>query len=228
MSEPVHGLPGVKSTRTASYRGVFRSADGVRYLPGGAVVDGALARDVGHVDDPDVLRAGTLLGKVAATGRYGASVLGVLAEAYTTGTTMTVAPAVAAELVRRVGASGTFIVTGPASEAGAVASETITYSGVNTTSGAITITAASADFIAGSLVQPTDGSQTPITFVPDGYGLKVTDSGGADVLTPLPHVPVAGIVDAAQLLPWPADVSLKRQIKTWLGAAGKFVFADAF
>jgi hypothetical protein len=228
MSEPVHGLPGLKSASTASYRGVFRSIDAVRYLPGGAVIDGAKARDLGHGDDPDVLRAGTLLGKVAATGRYAASVIGTLGADYTTGTTMTVSAAVAAELVRRIGTSGTFIVTGPPSEAGTVASDTITYSNVNTATGAVTITASSVDFIAGSLVQPTDGSQTPITFVPDGYGIKVTDASGANVLTPMPHVPVAGTIDSSQLLPWPADASLRTQIKTWLGNAGSFVFDDAF
>src|SRR5690606_729053 len=108
------------------------------------------------------------------------------------------------------------------------ATETITYSNVNTTTGALTVTASSADYVAGSFVQPTDGSEAALSFVPDGYGIKVTDADGDDADVPMPLVPVAGTVDSTQITGWPSDASLQQQVKTWLNAAGQFVFDDAY
>jgi hypothetical protein len=51
----------------------------------------------------------------------------------------------------------------------------VTFSAVNTTTGAITITAVGADAISGSFIQPVDGSETIITLLCDAWGKKVAD-----------------------------------------------------
>ena len=55
-------------------------------------------------------------------------------------TTITTDVNTAAELVRRIGATGTFKLTGPPTAGGAVVTQTVTFSAVNTSTGAITIT----------------------------------------------------------------------------------------
>jgi hypothetical protein len=82
-------------------------------------------------------------------------------------------------------------------------------------------------FVTGSLIQPTDGSETILTIVPDGHGLDVpSDSSHFE----WPLVPIGGVIDDAQVLPWPADTSLREWIRTQLStlAGGKFSFSGKF
>jgi hypothetical protein len=141
MLTPNLGLPQVMTERTSQHRWVV--VDGIlSYVPGGAIIDGAKSRDYGNTDNTRGLRAGTLMGRVTSGGKWANSVLGETSGALTnSGTTITVSAASAVEIVRRIGATGTLSVTGPPTAAGTVRTLTATYSAVNTTTGAITITA---------------------------------------------------------------------------------------
>jgi hypothetical protein len=334
-------MPGLGTTKTAAYRQIWASSSGRQYLPGGGVIAGSAARDPLNTGDVDTLRAGLLMGKVTATGKYAPSVIGVAGEAMDGDETeMTVAAAVVTELVRRIGASGTFKLVGPPTAAGTVRTVTVTYSaasgtaititamgvaeaqtitpsvsptvgswyvryrgdnGVEVISAAIAYNATAAtiqtalramhadlaavvvtdsgnaglsdgtvtvtwpqkgatggphsllqpfakgdllatavivsltcardatgingDFVTGSLICPTDGSETPVTFVDAADGIKVT-LDNADVDVQFPHIPVAGVVDASQIVNYPADTSTQAWVKAALKAAGQFVFDD--
>jgi hypothetical protein len=181
----------------------------------------------------DILRAGRLMGKITASGLYAPSIIGVLQSAYSKSgsgnTSMTVSAAQATELVRRVGSTGTFQICGPPSANGTVATEQITYSAVNTTTGVITITAASANFAAGSWVQPEDGSETIRTFLDVEAGIKVTDQDDNDVDQQWGKVPIAGVIDQSQIINWGTDTSLQARIQTQLRDMGiGFVFDGDF
>jgi hypothetical protein len=343
MIGSINGLPGVGSTVTSTARIVLASVIGALYLPLGRILDGSKSRDPLNTGDTDTLRAGVLLGKITSGGKYGPSILGVLGAAYDVSaapTEMTVSAATATEIVRRIGASGTFKLVGPPSAGGTVQSATVTYSAVDTSTGVITVTSVGAgadevqtiaiagslsagtftltfvdsdgvlnttspiahnastanvqtgvdnalgaskvtvggtaitgmtftfggvgyaktpqalidvdtsgltgmtsvsvtrttsgvglaanDYIAGSLVQPTDGSGDMLTFIPDGTGLKVTDASGANIDVALPRLPIGGIVDPANFVNWPSDTSLKAWIRSKLNANGRFVFTDTF
>jgi len=92
-------------------------------------------------------------------------------------------------------------------------------------------TAVDGRFVAGSFVQPNDGSEAPLTFVPDGTGIKVTDIDGNSVDTQWGRLPVGGLVDSAQILPaWPSDTSLRAWIVSSLrtGAGGGLGFNHLF
>jgi hypothetical protein len=144
-------------------------------------------------------------------------------------TSLSVAPAVAAELLRRVGVTGTFKLVGPPTAGGTVATQTVTYTVVNTVSGAITVNALGAAAIAGSFVQPTDGSEAPITLMASRWGQKVTDVSGASTDTLCDALLLAGHVKTANLVNYPTDTSLV----AWLKAALRtncpaLTFDDAF
>src|SRR5437667_398009 len=82
-------------------------------------------------------------------------------------------------------------------------SETFPYSAVNLTTGVITATAISNAYVAGSFVQPPDGSATINTLIPDwDYGIQVVDQDGNSIASvDFPKVPVSGILDSSQILP---------------------------
>ena len=223
----IPGLPRVGSVTKSVHRRVFLS-DIEWYLAGGRIIDGANASDPGNTPDVFVLRAGLLMGKITASGLYGASIIDTTQGAYTAGgTSITLTAAGAAELVRRVGTSGTFTLTGPPAAAGVVARSTVTYSAVNTTTGVVTITSPGISFISGSFVQPTDGSQDPVTLIPDGWGKTVLD---IDFLTrisiPFDYFPVGGLIQSSQIINWPSDTSLQSFLVGKLSQQGgsKFFF----
>lgn len=229
--QPFPGMPGVSAERISKHRTV--TADGyLEFLPGGVILDGAKTRDP---DNPDAatdstavtrLRAGLLLGKVAATGKYANSVIGVTQGAYASGaTSITVTPTEAAEIVRRVGATGNLLFIGPPTAGGTVATITQAFSAVNTTTGVITITSLGANLIAGAFVSDTDGSATPLTFTPDGWEIPLP-ADGTD--TPLAQPPIEGNIDGSKLLPWPTDTALRAWIRSGLNSFGKFVFTEQY
>lgn len=215
VSATSNGLPGLKSQRTVTPRNVF-VGNQVTYLPGGKILDGSKARDPGNTGDVDVLRAGILLGKITSGGKYAPSILGLTTNAEAIGSTAIEAAAgVVTELLRRVGTSGTFKLTGPATANGVVETETVTYSAASGTS--ITCTALTKAFIAGSFIQPTDGSETPLTVLDQPVGgLKVTDDSGTSIDVQLAQLPITGVIDSSQIIHWPSDTSLQAWIMTRL------------
>ena len=223
-------VPGVSAARTATPRRIFLSGT-PEYLAQSLTIAGACTRDTGNTSNLDVIRAGMLMGRITSVvnslgtvGHYANSILGVTTNAEIVGSTAIEATAaVVTELVRRCGATGTFTLTGPPAASGVVVSETVTYSAASGTS--ITVTALVNAFVAGSFIQPTDGSQLPATFIPDGTGQKVTDVDGTSLDTPFREFPIRGTVDASQLLFWPSDTSLQ----AWLEARlPYFIFDHGF
>lgn len=228
MESYINGRPGVRTERIASNRNVFR--DGVIdfFYAGGKTINGSLSRDSGNTGYLTTLRAGLPLGRITSSGKYAPSIIGVTTNAEVVGSTaVEVTAAQAVELVRRVGATGTFTLRGPAGASGPVDTQTVTYSAVDTSTGAITVTALTKPFIAGSFVQPSDGSEFPRTVVPDGWGIKVTDPTGADIDVEFEHgVPCGGCLLTANLLHWPSDTSLRLFIKESLRSASPLWMFD--
>lgn len=329
-AQDIYGAaPSVGPTLTATHRQILLG--GERFFSGNHIIQGADARDPLNTPVTEI-RAGLLLGDVTADNLLGASIIGISGEAMDgEETAMTVAAAVATELIRRQGASGTYNLTGPPTAAGVVRTLLITYSAVSATvitqtapevasvhtlteaagtdAGSFSIkvtlpdgthdtttalawdaTAATIDtaldalsvlsagqlvatgstggpytltgngdlgditievvndftndggvaeggivvaqtaigvdgrFVTGSLIQPTDGSETIKTFIPDGFPVKAVDVDDVDRDVQLERYPIAGIVDSSQLLNWPADASLRQWIVDALNAVGNFEF----
>jgi hypothetical protein len=241
----VAGLPGIHLERlttgnyTAVPKEVFKTRATFAAMLSNAprLIDGGLSRDTISSTNPGqwtVLGAGSLLGRVTATGRYASSVIGLTTVNYVSGgTSLTVSLATAAELVRRIGTSGTFKLTGPPSANGTIATTVVTYSAVNLATGVVTVSNIGVNYLLGSLVQPSDGSETIKTFVPDKYGMKVTeDAGGVtNLIVPFPQLPQSGVVIASALLGYPTDVVNLQTLQAYIKAAlrvsaGPFSFDD--
>lgn len=176
------GVSAVYSGRSIAPRNLFASGT-PKYLPSYAQLDGSKSRDTLNSDNVALLRAGLPLGKITSGGKYAPSILGltgVLHDTSVVTTTMTLPASTVTEISRRIGASGTFTIYGPPTAAGTVATETVTYSAIASAT-TLTITATSADFAAGSLIMPADGSQNHSQFVVNQYGLDVLDVNGAAV-----------------------------------------------
>ena len=141
---PVGGLPGFQTARVATPRIIFRDGMISGWLSGGKIIDGTKSRDIGNTGNIDVLRAGLLMGKITTSGKYANSFIGVLGSAYNgSGTSLTVSAAVATEIIRRIGSTGTLTLTGPPAANGTVSQKTATFSAVGATT--VTITALSAN-----------------------------------------------------------------------------------
>lgn len=234
MSQVPTGLPGVQTKRTATRRKVLLTDLGAVFHPGTAIIRGADSRDPTNTGDLDVLRAGMLMGLNSTTGKWAPSIIGTLSTAHTSNsaTTMTLTAATAVELARRIGSSGTFKITGPPSAAGTLITDTITYSAINTTTGVATISTEASDFIAGSFIQDTDGTENPLAIIGDGYGIKVTDLDDADIDVPFVHqggekaMLMAGQIDSSQIINWPTDTSLIKWVVEQLNGLGPTVSVD--
>lgn len=230
---PNIGRPGIGSSISVQKLNVAR-AGSEEFLPGGGTIEGSKTRDPGNSASSTLsLRPGLLMGRITASGYWANSIIGATAAAYTSGDlTVTVSAASAAELVRRVGASGTFKLVGPATAGGSNNTTTVTYSSVNTTTGVITVSDIGANRIAGCFVCPSDGSETILSYVPTGYNLPLpggaADADNADVN--FPRIPIAAVIESENLIDWPSDSTLKAYVRTSLSTAsgGKFVFTDIY
>lgn len=231
MTQPfINGMPGVRTARTASNRIVFRQGLG-NFLSGNFIINGADSRDPENTGDIVVLRPGRIMGLNSTDKKYAPWAIGTLINAESAASTaLELSAAQATELVRRIGTSGTLNLIGPPTAGGTVITEAVTYTAVDTSTGVVTCDATTAAFIAGSVVADNDGTETPVTFVPDGWGIRVTDPDDADADVQFPRFPVGGTVDFSQLLPAPTDTSLVQWVIDALGATqrGNFVFDNAY
>jgi hypothetical protein len=94
-----------------------------------------------------------------------------------------------------------------------------------------TTTGVDGRFKAGSVVSQADGSQVPVTFLPDGFPREVTDGSGSVSQIEFPDFPIGGIIDEAQLIGYSAmDASLKTYVRNALSTSlgGKYAFRAAF
>lgn len=233
----VAGLPGMRAAKTVTSRMVTRGGWIPDILPLGKVLSGGCTRDPSNTPDVGRIRAGVLLGKITSVvnslgtiGQYAPSIFGVTTNAEAVGSTsIQVSAAVGVEIARRCGATGTFTLTGPAVAGGPIISEVVTYSAISGVN--ITVTAIANNFIAGSFVQPTDGSEDPLTFVPNGTPIMSTDFDGTSVDQEFGEVPIGCIIDSSMLLPaWPSDAALQAWIVSRLNRAGggKFTFSHIY
>lgn len=222
MFRPQVGMPKVVAERLAKH---LAPTDLLTYLIGGKIIDGAKTRDPNNTDARDI-RAGTLMGIVTATGKYANTVIGSLsADAAAAATTVNIGLAEAAELVRRVGATGTLRFVGPPTAGGTVATFTETYSAVNVGTGDVTVSALDAALEASSFVTANDGTHLPVTFIPDGWGEYIPEDS---VDIPFSYLPIRGNVDTSKLLPFPADLAIRQWIRDRLRDFGNFVFTDKY
>lgn len=220
---PIVGQPGMQAVKTASQRVVFKSKSGEMYLPGGKLIDGSESGDPGNTGDVRQLRAGLLMGKITTTGLFAPTIVGVTTGAYTSGgTSITVSAAQAVELDRLVGQSGTaeLVAVGPPTSGGTNATTDITHSAINTTSGVITVTSLGVDKIAGTFICVKDGRQTPVTLIPDGWPIRVTDTDGTSVDVDFPLLPIGGVLDSSELINWPSNAVLRAWIVSSLNTSG--------
>lgn len=204
-------LPGVGSDRTASNRNILTSAVGLVFKPAGVIVDGSKARDPGNSGDIDVLRAGMLMGRITTGGKYAPSIIGTLGDDYDGAATQmnTLTVAEAAEITRRLGASGTFKLTGPPAADGTVRTETITYSAVGTGSGGNEVQTFTPDSSS------TAGTYTILLQQPDGTTVRTAaiawDASDGDVQTAVTLAlgAIAGwIVTSSGSKPWDSSSTL--------------------
>lgn len=206
---PLNQRPGVGAAQTASHANVFRNGESVYMYPAGGTLDGANARDPGNPDTPLVLRPGLMLGQVGATRKWANSFPGGPLQAALGGggTTLSLLPAFAAELLRRVGGSGAVTVTGPAYPGGPARQLTAAFTAVNPLAGAVTI---SADAVASGAGQNavqtlafTDGGSGAGTFTLTVEGVTtpaVTYSGTAATLVANLNAALTAVLGASQVV----------------------------
>ena len=226
-NKPYVGTPGIRTQGATSPRNLVLS-DPIEFM-GARVIDGALSRDPGNTGDVNFLRAGTPLGIITSGGKLAPSILGLQPALHDTtvdDTTMTLGAATVTEIARRVGASGTFKITGPPTAAGTNATETVAFSAIASAT-TITITATTADFAAGSIITPTDGSETAVMLVASPTGIQVADDDGTNHDVSAHECVIGGYVDASQIVDYSSmDASVQAALKAQLNSAGQFIFDD--
>ena len=170
------GLPGAQPGLFMQRRNVFfsnREAAELQMLPAIIPIDGAPGNlltggtGVGGAGNPLAspytyyLWAGLEVAKESAQNQYITAIIGLTTVGYSAnGTSLTVSPQTAAEIVRRIGNSGSLIVTGDNNLAngGTVYTSTFPFSAVNQTTGVITVTGQGQSIAQGAFVGSTDGS----------------------------------------------------------------------
>jgi len=226
-----NGKPGVLLNLTVQPREVFYSGrDHAQYIALPVTVDGTLTSCPFNAPYIFQILAGTLMGRVTATGKFANSVLGQTGSATAaSATSIQTDVNTAAEIVRRIGTSGTFKLTGPPTSGGTVATQVVTYTAVNTSTGVVTCSATSAAAVSASLIQPTDGSDSILTMVADLYGIKVTDQTNVnrvDVFDPQLLL-AGGTINSQMIVNYPADTSLQSYVKSAIKAfAASVTFSD--
>lgn len=228
-----NGKPGVQAPVSATPKEVFYAGrERAQFIPVPVTVDGTRTKDATNTPYVWQVNAGQLMGKVTSGGKYASSVLGLTtAASLASATTVTVGLATAVEIVRRIGASGTFKLVGPPTAAGTNAVTTVTFSAVNVGTGAITCSAITPAVVSGALISPTDGSEVITTVVCDPYGIKTVDmynTVNVDVFA-AQLLNGGGVINVGQITNYPADTSIRTYIKNALRTACAGVtFSDDF
>jgi hypothetical protein len=166
--------PGVSALVQANFKALFLSHT-EQFLAQGRYIAGDASRDPTNTTDVTVLQPGTIMGKIGTVvnslgtvGFYAPSILGLTSLALATGgTTLTVPAAVATEIARRCGATGSITITGAPAASGVVRTLTVPYSAVGATT--LTITAQ-----GGNAVQTLNFANSPS----GTFSLDVVDLNG--------------------------------------------------
>ena len=221
---------------------------------------------------PATLQAGLLMGLITADSNdlndavaasstnklYGASVFGLVGGTTPLASSATAIPvpaAVGAEILRRIGAAGTITIVRSAHSGrhrrGLHRHAHQHHAEQQRLLDAQRLRHDRHGLRAGSLICPSDGSQTPITFVDELDGIRVTDVYGNGLAVQFPRVPIAGgTINAANLINFQSgagiiasaaatittDTSVQAWIKSMLnsagatgsGAGGRFLFSSDY
>jgi hypothetical protein len=216
------GKAGVVGNFVSQPREVFYSGrQFAQFWAPPVTVDGTASGNPLNAPYTWLLWAGTLMGRITASGKYANSVIGLTSAAASSGaTSISTDVNTAAEIVPRIGASGTFKLAGPPTSGGTVATQTVTYSAVNTGTGAITCSALSAASVSGSLIQPTDGSENILTLLCETDGLQIVDQTHTNRVDVFCGMLLAGggTINTGMIVNYPADSSLKTLVKSALRA----------
>jgi hypothetical protein len=97
-----------------------------------------------------------------------------------------------------------------------------------TTQGVTAVVAQGGEFIAGSYIGDTDGSQLPITILGDKYGQKMTDPNGVSADQPCWAFSLDGFIKTASIVNYPTDAGMKTWLKAQLNTTGQYTFDDTF
>jgi hypothetical protein len=212
------GKPGVVGNYDSQPREVFYSGrEFAQFWAPPVTIDGTNSSNPLNAPYVWLLWAGTLMGQITATSKYANSVIGLTgAAAASAATSVSTDVNTAAEIVRRIGASGTFKLTGPPATGGTVATQVVTYSAVNTTTGVITCTALSAAAVSGSFIQPTDGSESIVTLLCEVDGLQIVDQTRTNRVDVFCGTLLAGggTINTGMIVNYPSDPSLQEYVKT--------------
>lgn len=187
------GKPGVQpTTYTSTPRDVFYGdAEHAQYLPIPATIDGSNSYNMLNQPYNWLLYAGTLLGQITSSRKFCPAILGLttlpLGGSQTTLQT-DANTALGITLRANNGTSGTLTLTGPPVPNGVTRTRTVTYSAINTTSGAITITA----LFAGA-VSPVNQINSLVTVDSTGSGTFILTIEG------IPTAPITYSSTAATL-----------------------------
>ena len=219
----ITGLPGYRSDRSAAYRRIRKSDNGVRYYEGGIPIDGTYSGDAGNTGNVDVLRAGKIMVKKNTGGLWRNFIIGKTTAAYVDNdTTLTVGAATATEVARLIVATGGSVslsLIGPPSAAGTVAATAITVSAASGTT--LTISDLNLAKVTDSLIALPAAAYTDGTFgfIDDGTGIKCSDEDGVRLNVPCPLMLVGGSIDESQIIDLPADTSTVTYLKGLLNSA---------
>jgi hypothetical protein len=228
-------IPRVGTEQPSTPRKILWSPNGKLVLPGGKVIDGAESRDNLNTGYLHTLRAGMLMGKITASGKYAPSVLGLTtADTSAASTDLTVVESAADELERRVGASGNLRLIGAPTDTGVVAiSASLGYDSIAAASGGnrvITLSAnAPAVYVDGSFLCAADGTHIPLGLIAKETGYRVTDLDNNNLDVELHELLIGGLIDASQILNYPASAltTLRQWVKDALNSRGVGVVVNS-
>ena len=238
-------MPGIGTTIVAVYKPIWKGRGGVQYLPGGGTIDGNNARDPANTYSGNlpnaqtsyvnVLEPGLLMGKITASGFYGASVFGLTSAA----------------IHRRGHEFHGARRRGPGNHPPPGRHDGLALpdrSGDGRRHGESA--GGDRDERGGHVGNPRDlhgdavrpwptrpwparwcsrptAARTIKTFVDEEDGIRVTDINGNGLNIQFPRVPIAGgVVNAPNIVNYPSDPALQAWVKTALKAAGPFIFSD--
>lgn len=231
----IRGTSSIGSGRTASFTRPFLYGDPY-YPPGGVIVQGSKWYDNGNTGSVRTIRAGHI-GKMSS-GKVVPAVLGPTTAGYTSGgTELTVSASTALALVQAVGESGTFWLIGGTSAPNSLATVLavqVTYSAVNTSTGAITITDIGANRASGSLLttfQPallggtgglTGSPNLGLGVIDRAEGVPVVDADGNSLDVDLAEYGIRGHLNVDNVINWPSNAYIAEVLayNLRIGSAG--------
>lgn len=229
MNTVFNQQPGQASLGTIAFRNIFADPSTMVAAPVFSQIDGTNSRDTFNALDVTLLEAGLPFGKIAASGLYRPSIIGLTGASYTSGgTTITVTAAVATEVARLItNAAGPVNLTfvGPPAAAGTVASIVVACSAASGTT--LTVGTLGANLVIGSIIAPADGSAVPLTIMANNYGVPVILSSGLATNQFLTPYVSGGDINTAMILGYSTmEASCRAYVKTSLKLIGTFRFTD--